>query len=248
MIISCHQPNYIPWTGYFCKMKESDIFVLLDSVQFPRGVCKGTSWVNRNRIKTSNGELWLSVPVKKKGRGLQSIKDVEINNDTDLPDGKAGWRKKHFLSLWHFYKKAPYFNEYIDFFNHIYNTHWDKLVDLNIAIIKQISIWLDIKAQIICSSELGLNTNKTQLLADICNYFKADTYIAGAGGSKYMDLTIFENSKIKVRDYRFGGIPYPQFWGKFVPNLSVVDILFNCGKKGFEMQFSSWQEREVESL
>jgi len=110
MIVSCHQPNYIPWLGYFCKLKHSDVFVILDSVQFPNG----RSWVTRNRIKTPDGQLWLTVPVKRKNRGLQKIKDVEVDNTYN-------WRKKHFSSLLYFYKKSPYFSDYIDYFRDIYS-------------------------------------------------------------------------------------------------------------------------------
>lgn len=229
MVVSCHQPNYLPWIGYFAKMRESDVFVLLDSVQFPRGVCKGTSWVNRNRIKTSDGELWLSVPVKKKGRGLQIIKDVEIENIHK-------WRENHLLSLFHFYKKAPYFNEYIKGFERIYKKRWDKLVDLNLVLITQISKWLGIKAKVVCSSSLGLNSNKSRMLIDICKKLGADTYISGIGGNKYLDLSAFSDAGITVKHYHFDSHPYPQFWGDFIPNLSIVDLLFNCGKRGFEIQ------------
>lgn len=233
MVISCHQPNYLPWVGYFKKMQFVDVFVLLDSVQFPRGVCKGTSWVNRNRIKTPDGELWLSVPVKKRGKGLQIIKDVEIENIHN-------WRKRHLLSLYHYYKKSPYFDEYIQFFDKIYNSNWSKLIELNLVFITQIADWLGIKAKLICSSTLGLKSDKSQLLIDICKELKADTYISGIGGNKYLDLPAFSKAGIKVKHYHFEQNPYPQFWGKFIPNLSIVDLLFNCGGRGFDGAKGRW--------
>ena len=102
LIVACHQPNYLPWLGFFHKMRLADVFVILDVVQFPRGA----SWVNSNRVKTPNGQLWLTIPVRKKGLGLQSIYEVEIDNTHN-------WKRKHFLALAHSYKRTPYFYDYV---------------------------------------------------------------------------------------------------------------------------------------
>lgn len=204
-------------------MKASDIFVLLDSVQLPRGA----SWVNRNRIKTSYGQLWLTVPIKKKGRGLQRIQDVEINNSYN-------WGKKHFLSFLHFYKKATYFYDYIEHLEQVYKKEWTKLLDLNLELIKEIAKWLEIGTKIICLSELGLISTGSDLLSQICNSLGADTYLSGSGGKKYIEIEKFSRYGIKVKYYSFNPRAYPQLWGDFISNLSIIDLLFNCGKKGVD--------------
>ncbi len=234
MLVACHQPNYIPWSGYFHKLKLADVLVLLDSVQFPRG----RSWVNRNRIKTPRGQLWLTVPVKRKGVGLQKIQDVEIDNT-------HRWGKKHLLSLAHFYKKAPYFSDYIDFFADIYEKKWSKLSDLNLMLIKEIKKWFEIDTKIVCSSELRVgNKSACSLLIEICKSLGADTYLSGAGGRKYIDDEKFRVQGINVKYFSFEPYAYPQFWGEFISNLSIADLLFNCGKKGFDNQFKSAKFRK----
>ncbi len=225
MLVACHQPNYIPWSGFFHKLKFADVFVLLDSVQFPRG----TSWVNRNRIKSPQGQLWLTVPAKRKKLGLQKIQNVEIDN-THV------WGKKHLLSLIYFYKKAPYFNDYIDFFIDIYEKEWVKLSDLNLILIEEIKKWLEIDTKVIRSSELEINNTSSELLIEICKSLGADTYISGIGGKKYIDNKKFETQGININYFSFAPPAYPQFWGKFISNLSILDLLFNCGKKGFDTQ------------
>ncbi|MCK4352831.1 WbqC family protein [candidate division WOR-3 bacterium] len=206
-------------------MKLVDIFVILDSVQFPRGA----SWVNRNRIKTPNGQLWLTVPVKKHSLGLQKIKDVKIDNEHN-------WRKKHCLSLKHYYSKAPYFEDYIGFFEQIYKSDWAQLVDLNVTMIKEIAKWLEIKTKFVLSSTLGVTGTKSELLIDICKQLSADTYLSGSGGKKYLEPEKFSQRGIKIKYYSFNPSPYPQLWGDFISNLSIIDLFFNCGKKGFDFQ------------
>jgi len=228
MVIACHQPNYIPWVGYFYKMKFSDIFVFLDSVQFPRG----TSWVNRNRIKTTRGQLWLTVPVKKKGLGLQKIKDVKIDNTHN-------WGRAHLLSMVHFYSKAPYFSDYMDFFEDIYKRDWVNLLDLNLEIMNELVNWLGIRTKLVCSSELGITTRGntlkgSELLIEICKSLSADTYLSGSGGRKYIEEEKFKDVGLNLSVYNFNPSPYPQLWGEFISNLSIVDLLFTCGKKGFD--------------
>lgn len=225
MIVACHQPNYIPWPGYFYKMRLADVFVLLDSVQFPRG----RSWVSRNRIKTPKGQLWLTVPVKKHGLGLQKICNVEIDNCHN-------WQRRHLLSLKHNYSKAPYFEDYIKFFDNVYKDSWEKLGELNVTLIKEIAKWLGIKTKIVLSSTLGIEATKSELLIAICQHLSASSYLSGSGGRKYLEQDKFAARGIKVKYYTFNPAPYPQLWGDFVANLSVSDLLFNCGKKGFETQ------------
>ena len=124
MIISAHQPQYIPWLGYFDKIARSDAFVFLDNVQY-----KAREFQNRNKIRTKDGWLWLSVPVVSKGRGRQIISDVRIDNE-------FSWPKEHLMSLKAFYSRTKYFDRYFPFFEDLYGKAWDKLVDLNVEIVK----------------------------------------------------------------------------------------------------------------
>lgn len=220
MIVACHQPNYLPWTGYFYKIMKSDVFVAMDSVQFPRG----RSWVNRNRIKTDKGNSWLTVPVQKKGKGLQNIRDVLISNEHN-------WKKKHLLSLFHCYKKAPYFNEYIPFFEDIYKKDWEKLLSLNLCLLKFIIKELDIDKKIILCSEIDAQGKGTDLILDICKKVNGVVYLSGYGGRKYIDKDRLEKNGIRLEIHNFKSPVYPQLFGDYISNLSIVDILFNCGKK-----------------
>lgn len=220
MVVAAHQPNYIPWPGYFAKVSKCDVFVLLDSVQFPRG----TSFVNRNRIKTPSGKpLWLSVPVKKKGRGLQSIKDVVIDNERN-------WRRKHQLSLVHAYARAPYFRHYRHLFSQVYERDWQGLLDLNLTVLHHIVRKIGVRVQLRLSSEIGAKGKGTDLLVGLCTKLGADTYLSGSTGRKYLASEKFRDSGISLKYYNYHPVVYPQLWGEFIPNLSVLDLLFNCGE------------------
>ncbi len=228
MIVAAHQPNYLPWPGYFVKASKCDVFVFLDSVQFPRG----SSFVNRNRIKTPSGQpFWLSVPVKKKGRGFQPIKDVLIEKERD-------WRRKHELSLIHAYSRAPYFKDYRDFFSQVYHTEWQRLVDVNLAVLKHLMGQMGLKVRFRLSSELQVEGKGTDLLIRICKSLGADTYLSGSAGRKYLEEAKFTESGISLLYYRYQPEVYPQLWGDFVANLSVLDYLFNCGHRALRYLLS----------
>lgn len=215
----------MPWPGYFYKIYLSDIFVILDSVQFPRGA----SFVNRNRIKVPDKKfLWLTVPVNKKGKGLQKINNVTINNEHN-------WGRKHFLSLVHAYKKAPYFDDHIGFLENVYKKEWQWIVDLNITLLQYIIKELSIDVEIRLSSELGVQGKGTQILVDVCEKLEGEVYILSISGRKYIDKEMFKNKGIEINYYDFAAPVYPQLWGDFVPNLSAFDILFNCGVKSMDI-------------
>ncbi len=221
MIVSSHQPNYLPWQGFFYKMMSSDIFVIMDSCQFPRG----RSFVNRNRIKTPPSNfLWLTIPVLSKGRGLQIIKEVEIDN-------AVNWSRKHLESFFHFYKRAPYFKDYIGFFREIYSRRWSRLVELNKTIIRFFVELLEIGTEIYLLSELGIDRKATNLLLNIAKATEADIYLSASAGMKYIDEHILRDHGIDIKYYNFNPPVYPQLWGDFLYNLSIIDLVFNCGGK-----------------
>lgn len=224
MKVACHQPAYLPWPGFFFKSMKAEVLVLLDSVQFPRG----SSWVNRNRIKTPRGQTWLTVPVKKKGRGLQPIKDVEVFNE-------KLWAQKHMGSLIHAYKRSPFFEDYLQFLDGIYEQSWNTLVDLNVTLLRYFLSQLNIDVTLRFSSELGIESKGTLLLVEICEKLKADTYATMSTSRAHLEEGLFHKNGIKVEYYNYRCPGYPQLWGEFIPNLSIVDLVFNCGPRARAM-------------
>ncbi|HVO83782.1 MAG TPA: WbqC family protein [Syntrophobacteria bacterium] len=220
MILACHQPNFMPWSGLFFKALIADEIVLLDDVQFPLG----GSWVNRNRLKNDQGELWLTVPVWKRGRSLQRLDAVEICYD-------EAWQKKHILSLEHAYKHAPYWEEHGGFFRQIYGERWRRLLELNLAIIDYLRLHLGIDRPSLLSSAFAVTSKGSERLADICRAVGATAYLTIASSKKYLKEEVFHRSGIQLLYYTFEPPVYPQLWGEFRANLSVVDLLLTCGPK-----------------
>jgi hypothetical protein len=167
MIISVHQPQYIPWLGYFDKISRSDRFVFLDNVQY-----KEREFQNRNKIRTKDGSIWLTVPVISKGEGRQNIRDVVIDNE-------IAWQRKHLGSLRSAYSKAAFFDKYYQYFETILAKDWGNLNDLNIEIIKFVLNELSISTPITFESELKIDTMSSQRIVDICKKLGADTYLSG---------------------------------------------------------------------
>jgi hypothetical protein len=220
MIVAIHQPNYIPWIGYFYKIAHSDTFVFLDNVQ----LSTGRGFGSRNKIKTSNGALWLTVPCKKKGRNLQFNCDVEIDNSTN-------WRKKHQETLYHNYSKASSYQVFKDLLD-IYDKEWLKLIDLNAHFISQIMLKCRIDTAIVRSSLLNPEGSNEDLIIDICKKLNADMYLSGFGASEYQNEQKFNAVGLTLRYSNFTSPIYPQLFGDFEFNLSILDFLFNCGMKG----------------
>jgi len=220
MIVTTHQPIFLPWPGFFFKAMKADCMVLLDDVQFPRG----RGWVNRNRLKNEQGELWLTVPVWKKGRGLQTIREVEICNETD-------WQRKHMQSICQSYANAPYLKEHLPILESIYRKNNRLLVELNLSIIKLFWDALAIKTELHLQSELGVRGRGTELIINICKHLQADTYMTFPIAEKHLDVLRMNQSGIKIEFSSFHPPIYPQLWGEFIYNLSTLDMLLNCGKK-----------------
>ncbi len=216
MIVAVHQPQYLPWLGYFDKICRADIFCFLDSVQY-----KKNDWQNRNRIKTSQGWQWLTVPVRYQFPAR--ICDVKVN-----PTVK--WRQKHLQALVTNYRRAPFFKQYIDLYERVYAEDWEHVSELNIHFIERLKEALGLGPKpAIRSSRLDLREEPTDRLIDICNAVKADTYLSGQDGIKYMDLERFKENGIEVIIQEFRHPVYPQMFAGFEPQMSVVDLLFNCG-------------------
>lgn len=227
MIISVHQPQYIPWLGYFQKIAQSDNFVFLDNVQY-----KEREFQNRNKIRTKDGSIWLTVPVISKREGRQNIRDVKIDNE-------LAWQRKHLGSLRSAYACAGFFNEYYPFFEQVLSRDWVFLKDLNIEIIRFILKELSISTPISFESELKVTTASSQRIVDICKIFKADTYLSGSGGRDYLDEKLFANENIKLLYQDFKHPEYKQCFQPFEPYMSIIDLLFNHGKSSREILLSA---------
>ena len=222
MIVSVHQPQYMPWLGYFDKIDRADVFVLLDNVQF-----KKNEWQNRNKIKTAQGWQWLTVPVRYKYPQL--INEVKINT-------AVKWQHQQRQSILSNYRKAPYYGYLEKFFEEIFSSHWELISDLNITVVQRLAALLGIDTPLYVSSQLGeLPNDPDERLIAITKYFSADTYLAGSGGSQYMDLKKYENSGQKVifQDYKHP--VYNQLFGKFEPYMSVIDLIFNHGQESLSI-------------
>ena len=222
MIVAVHPPQYLPWLGYFDKIDRADLFVLLDTVQF-----KKNEWQNRNRIKTAQGWQWLTVPVTY--RFPQRIDQVKINP-------QSNWARKHLLALRTNYSRAPHFCDYFELFEEVLTEKRQGLAALNIRLVRELAGLLGISTPLRLASELGgLPEGPDERLIAICQHLGAEVYLAGIGGRAYMNLEKFEKAGIEVVFQEFEHPVYPQLYGDFLPNLSVVDLLFNCGKQSLRI-------------
>lgn len=220
MILSANQPYFAPYPGFFHKARLSDVFVMLDEVQFPRG----TTWLSRNRFKNHQGTLWLTLPVWKKGLGLQKINDVRIAHE-------GHWARKHLESLKTAYAHAPYFREHADFIGSVFSENFERLADLNLAVIRYMMNDLGIDTEIVPLSDLGIGEKGDRRLIEICRQMGADRFLAQEGARKYLDADLFRNAGITLEFFRPPSPVYPQLWGDFISNLSALDLIFNCGPK-----------------
>ena len=227
MILSVHQPQYIPWLGYFDKIDRSNCFVFLDNVKY-----KPREYQNRNKICTKDGWIWLTVPIISKGLERQKICDVKIDND-------SGWQRRHAGSLRACYGRARFFKDHFSFFEDVYTRRWEKLVDLNIYIIKCLVKELKIETHLYYESEIGTSSQGTDRIIEICRKLKADTYLSGIGGRDYLEEEKFAQEGIKLEYQNFVHPVYRQRDTKgkhsFLPYMSAIDLLFNEGGKSINI-------------
>ncbi|OPY84011.1 MAG: WbqC-like protein family protein [Syntrophorhabdus sp. PtaU1.Bin153] len=220
MIVSANQPYFSPFPGFFSKAYHSDTLIVLDDVQFPQG----TTWISRNRFKNDHGTFWMTIPVWKKGLGLQPINQVRI-----CYEGR--WTRKHMESIKTAYGNAPYLSDHLRFIEDMFSGRFEKLIDLNMAIIRYLLQCLRIKTNLILLSELGIKGRSTALLIEICKAVGATTFLAQKQVAKFLDPEIFRENRITFRSFPYTPPVYPQLWGDFLANLSTFDLVFNCGPK-----------------
>lgn len=226
MILTGHQPNYLPYLGFFHKIAQADTFAIFDNVQFVKRGKFG--WMNRNRIRTKDGWIWLTVPVLTKGKYYQLIMGTKINNNSH-------WAKKHFMSIYYNYRRAKYFKKYSGFFEEIYKRDWDNFSDLTIEIIKYLIKELGIDIKIVVCSKIGVRGKATEYTIDLCKKLKADTYISGIHGKDYLDENLFRKENIRLIYQEFVHPVYKQLFRGFIPSLSIIDLLFNYGVQSLDI-------------
>lgn len=214
------QSNYIPWKGYFDMLASVDEFILFDDMQYTR-----RDWRNRNQIKTPQGVQWLTVPVQVKGKYHQTIRETEING-TD-------WATSHWGALKQNYRKTAYFAEIASWLEPLYeNASHSHLSPLNRQFIEAICQYLEIETAITNSWDYTLLDGKTERLADLCRQAGGTEYVSGPAAKDYVDEQIFIDMGIKLTWFDYAGYPeYPQQWEGFTHGVTILDLLFNCGKE-----------------
>jgi len=226
MILTAHQPVYLPWLGLFHKIALSEKFCIFDIAQY-----QTKDFNNRNKIKTNAGPIWLSVPVESKNHFEKSLKDIKIIND--------GWNRKHFKSIDLAYRKAPYYLDYIGELEAILmGKKYTYLADLNFATLEFGLKSLGINVPIVTASSFDFQGSKSNLVLDMCKVLGATDYIFGAQGNDYADIDSFLKSKIHPLFQDYNHPVYPQLHGEFEPYMSVIDLLFNVGQMSMEVIMS----------
>ena len=223
------QSNYIPWRGYFDIMHDADVFVFYDDVQYTMN-----DWRNRNRVKTANGVVWLTIPVG----------DQNDRNICDVVIRDKSWTRKHWMTIEQSYHRAPGFPQYRDFFKNVYTRPWESLSVLNQTMIRAIADVLGIRTQILDSRDFGLSGKGSDRLLMLLQRIGATDYVSGPSAQSYLDAEMCAQAGVRVhwKDYS-SYPPYPQLHGTYAPNLSIVDLLMNCGEDAPRYIWGSARER-----
>ncbi|QPJ64873.1 MAG: WbqC family protein [Candidatus Nitrohelix vancouverensis] len=223
MKLAILQPSYLPWLGFFDQMARVDRFVFLDDVQFTR-----RDWRNRNKIRTPQGWAWLSIPVLQKNQFRQSLKDTRI-------DSSAPWARKHREAIRLNYCRAPYFDLYFPQLESIYNKDFRFLVDACYAGIELMAEALGIGVETLRASQIDAPGMKADRILALCNRLNADHYLSGDAAQNYLLAEAFEQRGIALEFQGYQHPEYPQRFPGFVPYLSTLDLLFNCGESSLSI-------------
>jgi hypothetical protein len=215
-----HQPDFIPYLGFFHRLLHADLFIVLDDVQF---VKSNNSWTHRDKIKTQNGEKWLTISVNKAPRNTK-INEIVLNTNVD-------WKTQHLQLIKHNYRKAPYFDEMYPYLENLYSKEIETLSEFNMESIYMLNELFDIKVDIVFSSSLKTTTTKSERLVELLKQVDATHYLSGVGARDYHDDEPFDKANIEVIWQEFKHPVYLQLHGEFIPYLSSIDLLFNCGIK-----------------
>ncbi|UOO37554.1 WbqC family protein [Oscillospiraceae bacterium CM] len=215
MTAAIHQPDYIPYLGYFYKISRADVFVFLDDAQF-----SNTGGHDRNLFKTPLGVKALKIPVS------QTLGDAinEVRTKDHL-----GWKAKHLSAVREHYKSAPFFDAVFPIFSELLEPAYDNIARLNEAVIVRFSHEFGFDTAFLQSSQLHIRTKKEQRVIDLCRAVGADTYLSGNGAQVYQTLAHFSENGVQLTYSAYTPFEYPQLWGSFIENLSVLDYVMNCG-------------------
>jgi hypothetical protein len=214
-----HQPDFLPHLGFFHRLIQSDVFVILDSAQYVNGTSK--SWMNRDKIKTKQGEKWLTVSVKKTARDTP-INQIELSKNPE-------WKKANLNLIHHNYKHSPHFAEIYLYLEKLYEYGGNLLYEFNINSIRMLMQLFNIKIKEVLASSLNASGKKNDLLVDILQRVGATEYLSGVGAKAYFESKPYEDAGIDIVWQNFIHPVYPQLHGPFIPYLSSIDLLFNCG-------------------
>lgn len=213
-----HQPDFLPYLGFFHRLLHADMFVILDDAQYVNGTSQ--SWMNRDKLKTSQGEKWLTVSVKKAPRETP-INQIELS--------QSDWREGNLNLIRHNYRQAPYFSEIYPYIEMLYAYDGNLLFEFNLNSIRMLMGLLDIEIPQVLASTLNTTGKKNELLVDILQKVGATQYLSGVGARAYFEPELYERAGIEVVWQDFSHPAYPQLHGPFIPYLSSIDMLFNCG-------------------
>ncbi|KUI15634.1 hypothetical protein AU192_07145 [Mycobacterium lehmannii] len=214
------QPSYIPWRGYFHQIQKADVFVFYDDVQYDRG-----GWRNRNRVKTANGSVWLTIPVAKKG----SVEAGAAINTIRI-DWNRQWTKSHWTTIRQAYSKAPFFETYRGILERIYGRHPELLADFTIESTIEIAGLLGLAGKrFVRSSQLKAEGTKTDRLISILQQVGATHYISGPSARNYLEEDKLAGAGISLEYLDYAYRPYSQLHPPFDPQVSILDLLMMVG-------------------
>jgi len=217
-VVVIHQPDFAPYLGFFHRFLHADLYIALDHVQF---VSSSRSWTNRDKIKTEQGEKWLTVGVKKAKRDT-AINQIQLSVEVD-------WRLANLFLLEHNYRKSPYFSELMPIVRKLYSEPFSALHDFNMASIEMLMELLNVRIPWMWSSKLQPAGYKNTMLVDLLEKVSATHYLSGTGARNYFDPEPFATAGIEVIWQEFSHPVYTQQFGEFIPDMSALDLLFNHG-------------------
>jgi len=238
MIVTAHQPLYMPWLGFFHKAILSDVICILDNVQFADG-----DFIHRNKIKAIHGSKWLTIAVNKKDHFNKKISQIEIVDQV--------WQEKHIETLRQSYSEAPFFENYMsDLEEIIGSSRYNYLIEIDMKLLAYLFGALKITTKIVLASDLSIQGKKSDFILSACGELKASAYISGQNGKDYLNIEDFESAGINIAMQKYNHPTYNQLHGDFLPNMSVIDLLFNEGPLSRDIimrgNAGAWNELSLE--